>query len=189
MFFPLRPGYNYKIKTDLSAFPADSRDEKGALMKAFIICLCYAAGLGVLSFFLGRLLPKRWLHPDKFPFRTYAWEEKLWKALQIRKWQAKVPDMSRLFKKLMPAKALTQKTAQDLPIMIQETCVAELTHGLLCFAGLALLKIWRGPGGVILTVIYIVFGNLPFLLIQRYNRPRLQRLLEKQSRRANRKEA
>ena len=147
-------------------------------MKAFIICLCYAAGLGVLSFFLGRLLPKRWLHPDKFPFRTYAWEEKLWKALQIRKWQAKVPDMSRLFKKLMPAKALTQKTAQDLPIMIQETCVAELTHGLLCFAGLALLKIWRGPGGVILTVIYIVFGNLPFLLIQRYNRPRLQRLLE-----------
>ena len=52
-----------------------------------------------------------------------------------------------------------------------------------------LLKIWRGPGGVILTVIYIVFGNLPFLLIQRYNRPRLQRLLEKQSRRANRKEA
>ena len=97
--------------------------------------------------------------------------------------------MSRLFKKLMPAKALTQKTAQDLPIMIQETCVAELTHGLLCFAGLALLKIWRGPGGVILTVIYIVFGNLPFLLIQRYNRPRLQRLLEKQSRRANRKEA
>ena len=107
----------------------------------------------------------------------------------MKQWQAKVPDMSRLFKKLMPAKALTQKTAQDLPIMIQETCVAELTHGLLCFAGLALLKIWRGPGGVILTVIYIVFGNLPFLLIQRYNRPRLQRLLEKQSRRANRKEA
>lgn len=76
--------------------------KRGTLMKEFIICLCYAAGLGVLSFFLGRLLPKRWLHPDKFPFRTYAWEEKLWKALQIRKWQAKVPDMSRLFKKLMP---------------------------------------------------------------------------------------
>ena len=163
--------------------------KRGMLMKEFIICLCYAAGLGVLSFFLGRLLPKRWLHPDKFPFRTYAWEDKLWKTLQIRKWQAKVPDMSRLFKKLMPEKKLTQKTAQDLPLMIQETCVAELTHGLLCFAGLALLKIWRGPGGVILTVIYIVFGNLPFLLIQRYNRPRLQRLLEKQSCRANRKEA
>ena len=97
--------------------------------------------------------------------------------------------MSRLFKKLMPAKALTQKTAQDLPLMIQETCVAELTHGLLCIAGLFLLKIWPGTGGVFLTVIYIVFGNLPFLLIQRYNRPRLQKLLARQTRRTNRKEA
>ena len=157
-------------------------------MKECIICLFYAAGLGVVSFFLGRLLPKRWLHPDKFPFRTYAWEDQLWRALQIRKWQAKMPDMSRLFKKLMPEKRLTQNTAQDLPLMIQETCVAELTHGLLCFAGLALLKIWRGPGGVILCVIYIVFGNLPFLLIQRYNRPRLQRLLARQAHRAKQKE-
>ncbi len=158
-------------------------------MKECIVCFAYATALGVLSFFLGRLLPKRWLHPDKFPFRTYAREEKLWKALQIRKWQSKVPDMSRLFKKLMPEKKLTRQTAQDLPLMIQETCVAELTHGLLCIAGLALLKIWPGTGGVILTVIYIVFGNLPFLLIQRYNRPRLQKLLARQANRTTRKEA
>ena len=158
-------------------------------MKECIFCFAYAAALGVLSFFLGRLLPKRWLHPEKFPFRTYTWEDKLWKALQIRKWQAKVPDMSRLFKKLMPEKKLTQQTVQELPLMIEETCVAELTHGLLCIAGLFLLKIWPGTGGVFLTVIYIVFGNLPFLLIQRYNRPRLQKLLARQTRRTSRKEA
>ena len=158
-------------------------------MKECIFCFAYAAALGVLSFFLGRLLPKRWLHPEKFPFRTYTWEDKLWKALQIRKWQSKVPDMSRLFKKLMPEKKLTQQTVQELPLMIEETCVAELTHGLLCIAGLFLLKIWPGTGGVFLTVIYIVFGNLPFLLIQRYNRPRLQKLLARQTRRTSRKEA
>lgn len=158
-------------------------------MRNFLLCLIYAATLGLVSFLLGRELPKSWLHPDQFPFRTYAWEEKLWKALKIRSWQAKVPDMSKVFPKLMPAKALTQKTAQNLPLMIQETCVAELTHGLLCLAGLFLLKLWPGVGGILLTVIYIVFGNLPFLLIQRYNRPRLQRLLEKQSRRMKREEA
>ena len=157
-------------------------------MRNCIFCFAYAAILGVLSFFLGRLLPKRWLRPEKFPFRTYAWEEKLWKTLQIRKWQSKVPDMSRLFKKLMPEKKLTRQTAQDLPLMIEETCVAELTHGLLCLAGLALLKIWPGAGGTILCVIYIVFGNLPFLLIQRYNRPRLQKLLARQACRAKQKE-
>ena len=65
-------------------------------MKECILCFAYAAALGVLSFFLGRLLPKRWLHPEKFPFRTYAWEDRLWKALQIRKWQSKVPDSGNL---------------------------------------------------------------------------------------------
>ena len=158
-------------------------------MHDFFLCLTYMLTLGLVFFLLGRVFPKHWLHPDRFPFRTYAWEETLWKALQIRKWQAKVPDMSRLLPKLMPAKALTQKTAQDLPLMIEETCVAELTHGLLCLAGLFLLKLWPGLGGVILTACYILLGNLPFLLIQRYNRPRLQRLLSKQRRRTNRKEA
>ena len=157
-------------------------------MREFMLCLCDIAVLGAVSFVLGRLFPKRWLHPDRFPFRTCAWEEKLWKLLRIRKWQSKVPDMSRIFPKLMPAKALTQQTARDLPLMIQETCVAELTHGLLCIVGLSLLRLWPGTGGVILTAVYILLGNLPFLLIQRYNRPRLQRLLAKQQRRAARKE-
>ena len=158
-------------------------------MQNFFLCLTYMLTLGLVFFLLGRVFPKSWLRPDQFPFRTFTWEEKLWKALKIRKWQAKVPDMSKLLPKLMPAKALTQKTAQNLPLMIEETCVAELTHGLLCFAGLYLLKIWPGTGGAILAVIYILLGNLPFLLIQRYNRPRLQRLLEKQSRRTKREEA
>ena len=151
-------------------------------MKAFIICLCYAAGLGVLSFFLGRLLPKRWLHPDKFPFRTYAWEEKLWKALQIRKWQAKVPDMSRIFTNIMPAKKLKRQTLSDLPRMIQETCVAEWTHGILSIAGLAMLWFWPGIGGICMTAVYILLGNLPFIVVQRFNRPRLQKLLLRQIR-------
>ena len=159
------------------------------VMKECLNCFVYAAALGVVAFFLGRLVPKRWLCPDRFPFRTYAWEEPIWKALRIRRWQAKAPDMSRIFKTLMPAKKLTRQTAADLPLMISETCVAELTHGLLCLAGLALPRIWPGAGGITLCVIYILFGNLPFLLIQRYNRPRLQKLLARQQSRASRKEA
>ena len=147
----------------------------------FLKCACYLAGLGILSFVLGRLVPKTWFDYTRFPYRTFAFERngKLYEALRVSRWQSRVPDMSRLFKKLMPEKKLTQQTVQELPLMIEETCVAELTHGLLCIAGLFLLKIWPGTGGVFLTVIYIVFGNLPFLLIQRYNRPRLVRLYER----------
>ena len=61
--------------------------------------------------------------------------------------------------------------------MIGGTCTAEVIHDLLTLAGLLLLGLWTGAGGVIVYLIYVLFGNLPFILVQRYNRPRLKVLL------------
>lgn len=33
-----------------------------------------------------------------------------------------------------------------------------------------------GRGGVIAVAVYILLGNIPYIIIQRYNRPRLMRL-------------
>ena len=85
------------------------------------------------------------------------------------------------------ADELTAETFSDLPRMIQETCVAEMIHVLLSLTGLGCLVIWQGIGGVLVTAVYILLGNLPFILIQRYNRPRLQRLLALQRRKQERK--
>ena len=38
-------------------------------------CLCYAAGLGVVSFVLGRLVPKEWFDYTRFPYRSFAFEK------------------------------------------------------------------------------------------------------------------
>lgn len=137
-------------------------------MKHFLMCLLYIAALGVLSFVVGRLIPKHWFHADRFPWVCHPAEQKLWKRLHVRKWQAKIPDMSRIFVKIMPEKKLTKENYENLPRMIEETCVAEWTHILLSIAGLGLLKIWSGVGGVCITIIYIVLGNLPFIVVQRY---------------------
>lgn len=39
--------------------------------------------------------------------------------------------------------------------------------------------LWRGIGGVAFAAVYILLGNVPFVIIQRYNRPRLQRLYDR----------
>lgn len=105
-------------------------------MKHFLMCLLYIAALGVLSFVVGRLIPKHWFHADRFPWVCHPAEQKLWKRLHVRKWQAKIPDMSRIFVKIMPEKKLTKENYENLPRMIEETCVAEWTHILLSIAGL-----------------------------------------------------
>lgn len=148
----------------------------------FIYCLCYAAGLGVVSFVLGRLVPKEWFDYTRFPYRSFAFEKggKIYEAISIAKWQSRVPDMSRIFPKLMPAKKIPARPdEQTLLVMIRETCAAEATHTLLMLAGLGVIVIWPCVWGVMLYLVYAILGNLIFIIIQRYNRPRLVRLYER----------
>ena len=155
----------------------------------FIYSLCYAAGLGVVSFVLGRLVPKEWFDYTRFPYRSFAFEKggKIYEAIGIAKWQSRVPDMSRIFPKLMPAKKIPARPdEQTLLVMIRETCAAEATHTLLMLAGLGVIVIWPCVWGVMLYLVYAILGNLIFIIIQRYNRPRLVRLYErKRAKRSN----
>ena len=148
----------------------------------FLKCACYLAGLGILSFVLGRLVPKTWFDYTRFPYRAFAFERdgRLYESLGIAHWQSRVPDMSRLFSKLMPPKKMPARPdEQTLLVMIRETCAAEATHTLLMLAGLGVIVIWPCVWGVMLYLVYAILGNLIFIIIQRYNRPRLVRLYER----------
>ena len=86
----------------------------------------------------------------------------------------------RYFPKLMPAKKIPARPdEQTLLVMIRETCAAEATHTLLMLAGLGVIVIWPCVWGVMLYLVYAILGNLIFIIIQRYNRPRLVRLYER----------
>ncbi|MBQ9833504.1 MAG: glycosyl-4,4'-diaponeurosporenoate acyltransferase [Clostridia bacterium] len=148
----------------------------------FIGCFVYLFFLGILSFFVGRIIPKKWIDPSKFPFKEFRFENggKLYEKLNIKKWQNKLPDMSKIFPKLISPKRITEKAnIEMLQNMLHETCVAEMTHVLLPLAALPCLLLWRGIKGKIIYFIYVVLGNLPYIVIQRYNRPRLKMLLER----------
>lgn len=85
----------------------------------FLRCCIYYGVLAVLSFFIGRLLPKSWFHADRFPYRCAPWEAKLYRFLRVHDWQDKVPDMSRIVPKLIPAKKLNADFRAQLPRMLQ----------------------------------------------------------------------
>lgn len=144
-------------------------------------CFWFLIITGVIAFLVGRLLPKKWFCADRFPYRSFQFEQdgRIYDKLHMRKWQNKVLDMSKILPFMMPAKNLSGDYKKRLPRMLQETCVAELIHTLNCFVGLYCLKLYPGVGGVIILILYIVLFNLPFILIQRYNRPRLVRLAKR----------
>ena len=153
-----------------------------------LYCFLYLAGTGILGFLLGRILPKGWFDSRAFPYKPLDFEAGLYKKLRVKQWQNKVPDMSRVFPKLMPPKRLTPEMMDELPRMIEETCVAEAVHALLSLTGFGFLWIVPGVWGALWTAAYILLGNVAYIMIQRYNRPRLQKLLAMQEKRKAREQ-
>lgn len=158
-------------------------------MDGFLKCIGYLAISGIAAFLLGRILPRKWFYYDQFPWRMWKLEQEgaIYRKIRIHKWKDTFPDMSRIFPGLMPSKKLPRNIdPAQVQQMIVETCIAEGIHGFLCLAGLGCLFFWKGPGGIWAAVLYGL-GNLPYCLIQRYNRPKLVKILESVKRK-NRKE-
>ena len=83
--------------------------------------------------------------------------------------------MSRVSKRMVPKRLEPKASADKIEALIKETCVAELIHWLLIFTAVPCFFIWRGAGGAVVFALYAT-GNLGFIVIQRYNRPRLIKL-------------
>lgn len=146
----------------------------------FLSCAEHLAFSGIVFFVLGRILPKKFRF-EKFPFAPFEFENggKIYKKIGISKWQKKVPDMSRIFRKIMPAKKIEKRPeAEEILVMIQETCMAEFVHFMLIISGTVCLGLWPGIGGRVCFYLN-TFGNMVFIVIQRYNRPRLVSVLKR----------
>ncbi|MBP3580796.1 MAG: hypothetical protein J6K12_06075 [Clostridia bacterium] len=147
------------------------------MFESFIKFVSYIAVSGLLSNIFGYLLPRHLLNPDIFPYKSFKWEKdgRVYERIYVTKWKTKVPDMSKIIKSLYP-KVLTRKPdSNQMNILILESCTAELVHVLLIAASPLLLRIIGGFWGKFYFVCNIL-GNIPYIIIQRYNRPKFKRV-------------
>lgn len=144
-------------------------------MKELIHAVIVAALGGFAFFLIGQLLPRRLFVPGRFLYRARKWEDggKIYMKLGVHLWKDRVPDMSRIIPGVVKKKAHLARTPETMYRLIQETCVAEFIHWLLIIVISPLVfAAIRGALGVAAAVVYAA-GNLVFVIIQRYNRPRL----------------
>lgn len=99
------------------------------------------------------------------------------RRLRIHRWKDRLPEAGALFggvsKRQLPA-----YDRDGLELFARETRRAELTHWWAMACG-PLFVLWNPPLASALLIGYGVAINLPFILIQRYNRARIQTLLRR----------
>lgn len=153
-------------------------------MHPFFLCALHVSVAGIAMRYIGNLYDREWFLWDKFPFRPFFWEKsgKFYRKLRVKKWKTRLPDASKRHKDMYEKKVSIQPDKENLRRLIQETCVAEIVHYQLIILSLPVLRIWPGAGGVV-SFSLCVAGNLAFSIIQRYNRPRLIKTLQRLERR------
>lgn len=148
---------------------------------AVLGCAGLWLGWSLLVGTLANRVPLAWLraaaaapvrHGDRPPLHRY---ERLW---AIRRWKAWIPDAGGALPGGIPKASLARRDPQALLRLLAETRRAEWVHWAL-WPAWTLTLLWLPPAGVALNLLFATLFNLPCVLLQRYNRLRLQRLLSR----------
>jgi glycosyl-4,4'-diaponeurosporenoate acyltransferase len=146
-----------------------------------LTCATLWLGWSLLVGACANALPLRWLQAE--PAREFSSsaarnsQQAYERWLGIRRWKAWIPDAGDALPGGIRKASLARREPQALRRLIAETRRAELVHWALWPAWLG-TALWLPPSGVVFNLLFASLFNLPCLLLQRYNRLRLQRLLQ-----------
>jgi len=99
------------------------------------------------------------------------------RRLRINRWKDRLPEAGALFPGGLSKRHVPGYDVAGLQLFARETRRAELAHWWALCCGPAFI-LWNPPLAAGLNVAYGVAVNLPFIAIQRYNRQRIQKLVE-----------
>lgn len=159
---------------------------KEVLPKPIYLFLRFASivgSVGIPAFFLGEKLPRSMFDPNRYPFKSFKWEDegRIYEKIGIQVWKTHVPDMSKAISRTFSKQGNMMRDPAHLNRLVRETCSAEFVHCVLILLS-PIFPILMEEAGLLSMVIYIL-GNLVFVIIQRYNRPRVQKIIQRIERR------
>ncbi|WP_461205879.1 glycosyl-4,4'-diaponeurosporenoate acyltransferase CrtO family protein [Clostridium sp. DL1XJH146] len=129
---------------------------------------------------LGNSMDDKYFNPDSLWLKTRKWEKGglfYKKFFKIHKWKHLLPDGAKVNKNGFRKKHITSHDQEYLKAFVVETGRAEIIHWL------QILPFWIfgfwSPSYVICCMLgYALLVNIPCILAQRYNRPRLRKVIK-----------
>ncbi len=147
------------------------------LILSIILWFIFQVSAAIVS----RKIPNNWYASNSFLFKERNWENRgefYSDVFKVKKWKKFLPDGAAVTKDGYRKRNLTNYSQENLEIFLIESRRAEFTHYL------AILPFWVfglfAPIKIIgYMFIYALFINMPCIIVQRFNRPRILRIKEK----------
>jgi glycosyl-4,4'-diaponeurosporenoate acyltransferase len=132
-------------------------------------------------------LPARWFHRDGWLLRGRVWEHggSVYQTLfRVRRWKTLLPEVADVIGSEFPKKTIRSFDSGYVMRYLQESRKAELTHWCIIASSAVFLTLGT-PRRFIIMLAVAVVTNLPFIVIQRYNRPRIEAAMARRDDRAS----
>lgn len=178
------------ISTLLGVFvgvPVTGVTESRVFAITIISLLVLVAIDAVCALFVRYCLPKKVFNPFLKIYNVGKNERKFYEKIGIRKWKDRIPEAGQLFVNFSKTEVADMTNNEYVEKFMSETVYAELMHGLsVIFSFLIIFIDLR----LALTVgLPLVIGNMILnlmpVLVQRYNRPKLMVLYQRNERMKN----
>jgi glycosyl-4,4'-diaponeurosporenoate acyltransferase len=125
-------------------------------------------------------LPNRFYSPDSFFSRAHRFENggRIYdRIFRVSRWKHLLPDGGMVWKKRgFKKKKLDSFSEESLNRFLVESARGELTHWLAIFP-FWVFWLFTPPVVPWIMLVYSLLVNVPCIIAQRYNRPRVQRIL------------
>jgi glycosyl-4,4'-diaponeurosporenoate acyltransferase len=127
--------------------------------------------------YAGHRVDERRFEHDTWLTRPRAFERdgRVYERLGIRRWKGWLPELGALFTGGFAKRSVSRDKAH-VARFVRETRRAELVHWIVMVAA-PVSVLWNPPWGVAVMFAYAIVANVPCVVVQRYNRARLRRVL------------
>lgn len=148
---------------------------------SIILCLVLWAGFQTFFAVICQKIPAKYFKYDNWFFRSKPFEKngKIYKSVfKINRWKSLLPDGAAVSKSGYRKKHLSDVSAENLEMFLEQSCRAELSH-LLAIIPFWIFGLFLPPVSIPIMFVYAVFINTPCIMAQRYNRPRIINVLSR----------
>jgi glycosyl-4,4'-diaponeurosporenoate acyltransferase len=133
----------------------------------------------ILCTYLGQKLPPRLYSINNWLFKERAWEKggSIYQRLfRVKAWKTLLPEVSDFIRSIFAKRHLRAYTKEYFAGYLTESCKAELTHWLIIGSSF-FLSLWNAIATTWAVFWFSIVFNFPYIIIQRYNRPRIVKYL------------
>ena len=138
----------------------------------------------ILISFLMERVPASHFHQDTFFLQSQPWEDhgELWeKIFRVKRWKHLIVDGTTIIQKGFEKNSLAGNKREYLEEFLLESRRAELTHWISILPA-PLFFLWNPVWAGWIMIAYACLFNGPIIMAQRYNRPRLKKIIQRKAR-------